>query len=91
MEVNSRFEPVTFKTQIPFSELHRETELQLTPEARDLSRVLFGQCVIDVPRKNPLIVFLDEVLNPFYVFQVYAICVFLWSGYDKYAYLLIAL
>jgi len=34
---------------------------------------------------------MDEVLDPFYIFLCLAVAVFLWEGYDVYAYMLIGI
>jgi len=38
-----------------------------------------------VPKKTIIQILLDEVLNPFYIFQVFSMAVFVWEGYRIYA------
>jgi cation-transporting ATPase 13A2 len=49
----------------------------LDESTRDQRRILFGQNSIDIEGKSTLTILLDEVLHPFYVFQVASIA--LWS------------
>lgn len=51
---------------------------------RDQRRILFGDNVIDVKGKSVGALFIDEVLHPFYVFQIASIV--LWSIDDYYYY-----
>lgn len=45
----------------------------------------FGTCTIEVPRKSLPRLLIDEVLNPFYIFQVLSFCLWFWDGYVSYA------
>jgi cation-transporting ATPase 13A3/4/5 len=47
--------------------------------------IRFGKCLVQVPKKTIVQILLDEVLNPFYIFQVFSICVFIWEEYTIYA------
>jgi cation-transporting ATPase 13A2 len=38
-----------------------------------------------VPRKSVPELLVDEVLNPFYIFQVFSVILWFWDGYQKYA------
>lgn len=38
-----------------------------------------------MPRKSIPRLLIDEVLNPFYIFQVFSFCLWFWDGYVKYA------
>ena len=35
---------------------------------RELQRMKFGKCEVDVPKKSVLKILVSEVLNPFYIF-----------------------
>jgi cation-transporting P-type ATPase 13A2 len=47
--------------------------------------MLAGPCEIVVPRKRIGRLLIDEVLNPFYIFQVFAMALWIWDGYRIYA------
>lgn len=59
-------------------------------EVEDL-RQLYGSCLIHVPRKSIPRLLVDEALNPFYLFQVFSVCLWFWDGYEKYAYCILAI
>jgi cation-transporting ATPase 13A3/4/5 len=46
----------------------------------------YGPCQLEVPRKSFVRLLVDEVLNPFYLFQVFSMILWFWDGYQKYAY-----
>jgi cation-transporting P-type ATPase 13A2 len=45
----------------------------------------YGPCQLIVPRKSIPALLVDEVLNPFYLFQVFSVILWFWDGYQKYA------
>ena len=46
---------------------------------------IYGPCQLEVPRKSIPALLVDEVLNPFYIFQVFSVILWFWDGYQKYA------
>jgi len=50
-----------------------------------MQRVKFGKAVIDVPIKSIPILLIQEVLNPFYVFQVFSVVLWYVERYNLYA------
>ncbi len=56
----------------------------LAEPVREQRRILFGQNVIDIEGKSLVGLLLDEVLHPFYVFQIASII--LWTVDDYYYY-----
>ena len=45
----------------------------------------FGNCEVDVPKKSVFKILVDEVLNPFYIFQVFSVVLWMWDLYYYYA------
>jgi len=45
----------------------------------------FGKCEVDVPEKSICRILVSEVLNPFYIFQVFAVALWMWDHYYDYA------
>ena len=45
----------------------------------------FGYCEVDVPKKSVCGILINEVLNPFFLFQVYSIILWSWDKYYYYA------
>lgn len=58
----------------------------LSPREQSLRRCMFGANLIDVPVKSYMKLLFEEVLNPFYIFQVFSIT--LWSMDEYYFYAL---
>ena len=52
---------------------------------RELQRMKFGKCEVDVPKKSVLRILVSEVLNPFYIFQVFSVVLWMWDLYYYYA------
>jgi len=46
--------------------------------------MLFGRAEVDVPKKSLGKLLVDEVLNPFYIFQVFSMALWFWDGYRLY-------
>ena len=45
----------------------------------------FGDCQVDVPKKSVFAILVSEVLNPFYIFQVFSVALWMWDNYYYYA------
>lgn len=45
----------------------------------------FGKCNIEVPKKSVPRLLIEEVLNPFYIFQIFSMALWYWDGYRYYA------
>ena len=50
-----------------------------------MQRMKFGNCEVDVPKKSVFKILVDEVLNPFYIFQVFSVVLWMWDLYYYYA------
>ncbi|CAN9515694.1 unnamed protein product [Ophioblennius macclurei] len=57
----------------------------LTPLEQSLRKSLYGANVIDVPVKSYMKLLVEEVLNPFYVFQVFSVILWAFDNYLIYA------
>lgn len=87
-EEKQTFEPIKFQCELPFEELREKFSDEnnfYTKQQRHLFRRFYGPCEILVPRKKIRRILLDEVLNPFYIFQVFAMILWFWDGYRIYA------
>ncbi|XP_069096791.1 polyamine-transporting ATPase 13A2 isoform X1 [Pleurodeles waltl] len=65
------------------ADLHR-CRTGLNQQERSAKKKIYGQNLIDVPVKSYLRLLVEEVLNPFYIFQVFSIA--LWMADDYYYY-----
>ena len=45
----------------------------------------FGRCEVDVPKKSIFGILVSEVLNPFYIFQIFSVVLWMWDLYYYYA------
>ncbi|KAM9445089.1 polyamine-transporting ATPase 13A2 isoform 1-T1 [Clarias gariepinus] len=61
---------------------HQQGLTQLEQTSR---RQIFGDNIIDVPVKSYLQLLFEEVLNPFYIFQVFSIVLWMMDNYYYYA------
>ncbi|XP_069598015.1 polyamine-transporting ATPase 13A2 isoform X3 [Ranitomeya imitator] len=57
----------------------------LSQSDRDNRKLIYGPNEIDVPVKSYGQLLVDEVLNPFYIFQVFSVVLWLCEGYYYYA------
>ncbi|XP_076022401.1 polyamine-transporting ATPase 13A2 isoform X2 [Genypterus blacodes] len=57
----------------------------LSPLEQGFWRSVYGQNLIDVPVKSAVKLLFEEVLNPFYVFQVFSILLWMCDDYYYYA------
>ncbi|KAJ1673981.1 hypothetical protein EV182_004203, partial [Spiromyces aspiralis] len=54
-------------------------------EQRKMRRVIFGDNMIAIAEKSTLQILIDEVLHPFYIFQIFSIVLWLFDNYYIYA------
>ncbi|XP_074162204.1 polyamine-transporting ATPase 13A2 isoform X1 [Sminthopsis crassicaudata] len=62
---------------------HSSTGLSL--QDQNIKKKIYGLNLIDVPIKSYARLLVDEVLNPFYLFQALSIALWLWDTYYYYA------
>jgi cation-transporting ATPase 13A2 len=78
------FIPVTFNVSLPFNYIASDMTSGVDTSTRMIRKALFGSNGIRVEVKNPIALLLDEVLHPFYIFQLFS--VILWCFEDYYVY-----
>ncbi|XP_043258659.1 polyamine-transporting ATPase 13A3-like isoform X2 [Colletes gigas] len=66
------------------SDLHLSSNQGLSKEKQYLRRIVYGSNEIIVPVQSVGVLLLLEVLNPFYIFQVFTLCVWFAEGYLYY-------
>lgn len=67
---------------VPSTTLHHQKGL--AEHEQYARRLIYGFNKIVIPMRGVLTLLFLEVLNPFYVFQVFSVC--LWFSYDYYYY-----
>lgn len=50
-----------------------------------LLRHKYGRCEVNVPPKTVHKVLINEILNPFYIFQIFSVVLWTWDTYYTYA------
>jgi magnesium-transporting ATPase (P-type) len=78
--------PMMFKVEVEKSDIHRNFASGVaSADVVEDRRGMFGPCIIDVPVKGVVRLLVEEVLNPFYIFQAFSIALWMWDGYRYYA------
>ena len=65
-------------------EIQKNFNQGLTKAEREDRRILYGENSIEIKVKSYFVLFVEEVLNPFYIFQIFA--VILWTCDDYFSY-----
>lgn len=86
------FEVVQFDSQLPPAVLHstlgRGIENSAVCESR---RKVFGKSSVKVPSASLGRMWIDEIAEPFYVFQLASIALWFWEDYAQYAWIVLVL
>ena len=72
-------------THLPYDELRERFTKLKTVDQRQLARIKFGECVVDVPEQSVFSLLVHEVLNPFYIFQLFSVALWTYDNYLMYA------
>jgi len=80
------FQPLIFDTALPCSQLRQKYERGYDQAQVLAARELYGLCRIEPPLKSLFRLFVDEVLHPFFVFQLFSCANWIWEKYEIYAY-----
>ena len=84
-EAEDRFAPLAYKAHQTYSSLLSSSKRGLSATELGLRRALFGANLAEVAIKSHLQLLLDEVLHPFYIFQVWSVVVWYLEPYILYA------
>jgi cation-transporting ATPase 13A2 len=80
------FKPVVFNSALPFDEIRsRFGQGFATDFDQSRQRARYGPCDIIVPKPSTCKLLVSEVLNPFYIFQVFAMALWFYDGYWVYS------
>ncbi|KAK2962385.1 ion-transporting P-type ATPase [Blattamonas nauphoetae] len=77
--------PMETQTDISYPTLHDALTHPLSTNSANLLSVLFGKNSIEVPVKPWYRILLEESLNPFFIFQVFSVIVWMFNDYIPYA------
>jgi len=73
-----------FRIRTPYEELH-SLKRDCAGLTRDTRFSVFGNNLIHIPVPNPIKLLIQEVLNPFYLFQVFSVLLWYYELYYSYA------
>ena len=80
------FEPIVFECNLPYEAIHHRYSQGIDLDSKYQSALLkFGPCNIEVPVKSIPRLLVEEILNPFYIFQVFSMALWFSDGYVYYA------
>lgn len=83
---SSTFRPLAFNVNFPPGRLRKWFLTHPpSPSLVSLRRSLFGPSFIYVPVPSLFTVIMEEVLHPFYIFQILAVALWIWDDYIQYA------
>lgn len=57
----------------------------MTDKKREFCRILYGPGEILVPTANIFLLIINELMNPFYMFQIFALGIWYWEAYTTFA------
>jgi len=77
--------PAVYQTRQPIAAYHKESQRGLSDDEVRARQRLFGVNLVKVPVKPHLVLLVEEVLNPFYIFQVWSVTIWLLDEYVYYA------
>ena len=78
------FQPIRFDCALTYEELRSKfmaPERLASNEVRSMQRLKFGNCEVEVPHKNCCSILIQEVLNPFYLFQIWSLSLWIYEEY----------
>ena len=77
--------PAIYQIRQPIAEYHQQASKGLSNDEVHARQHLVGSNLVKVPVKSHLVLLIEEVLNPFYVFQVWSVTIWLLDDYIYYA------
>jgi cation-transporting ATPase 13A3/4/5 len=83
------FRPVVFKATMSQKDILTRYSCGIDKTKHQSLIERYGPCQLEVPRKSFIRLLIDEVLNPFYLFQVFSVLLWFYEGYTNYAYCII--
>lgn len=83
--VRDVFEQHHFNSSLMYSRIHDDCSEGMSTQGALFRQEELGENVIDVQVKNPLFLLIDEILHPFYIFQVFSVIIWCMDDYYVYA------
>ncbi|KAK9764745.1 hypothetical protein K7432_007508, partial [Basidiobolus ranarum] len=83
--INNRFEPISYWKDRQWFENPTQIRFGVEDAHREERRIVFGRNVVNVEEKPAVRLLVEEVLHPFYIFQVFSIILWCFDYYYYYA------
>ena len=85
------FSTIDYKIKEKQSIIIEEYSSRLNPNEIELMRLIFGECDIDIRISSIGKILLDELTDPFYLFQLYSVILWYFTDYYYYASVIVIL
>ena len=90
-ENTNKFEVLEYKIKSPKSKILNNFSSGLFPNEVEFLKLIFGKCDIDIQLTNIKKIILNELSDPFYLFQFYSIILWILTDYLLYSIIIIIL
>jgi cation-transporting ATPase 13A3/4/5 len=87
-EEEKNFKSINFNVKTSHEKIHKIFTKGLTSEEIIYQRNIFGACDLVVKIDSVFNLFLKEATDPFYIFQICSIILWLWYNYEAYAFVI---
>lgn len=77
----NKFKPIIYDIKQCQSDIINKFSTGIDEADVEQLKRIYGPCQLEVPRKSIPALLVDEVLNPFYIFQVFSVILWFWDGY----------
>ena len=84
----SKYRPILYPYDRPISEIscgESEEARKTHYDQYAIKQYIYGENLIAIPISNVIVLLVDEVLNPFYLFQIFSVTVWMWEEYYSYS------
>ena len=85
------FEVLEYRIKCPKNKILKNFSVGLYPNEVEFLKLIFGKCDIDIQITSIKKILLNELSDPFYLFQLYSIVLWILTEYYIYSYIIIVL
>jgi len=84
-EANNTCSALDMPIYKPFNEVYKNFGKGFEEKHKEAIKGTFGKCKIDFKVPNYFTLFMQEIVSPFFIFQLYSTAIWLWEDYTVYA------
>ena len=88
--ITGNFSSLTQKLQTTFSNIHLKLSLGLNNNEIEYQKKLHGKCDLEIEIKSFIHILAKELTDPFYIFQICSVILWIFNDYNAYACVIIA-